>query len=68
MLSYYSCHIYRTWKPVWKSIQVGEWGVGLEILKLSYLGKATKDGTIFMGKVDPSRHHVNILIWQLEEG
>ena len=43
-------------------------GRGLEILKLSYLGKATKDGTIFMGKVDPSRHHVNILIWQLEEG
>ena len=43
-------------------------GWGLEILKLSYLGKATKDGTIFMGKVDPSRHHVKILIWQLEEG
>ena len=43
-------------------------GGGVEILKLSYWGKATKDGTIFMGKVDPSRHHVNILIWQLEEG
>ena len=49
-------------------LEMGGAGGGVEILKLSYWGKATKDGTIFMGKVDPSRHHVNILIWQLEEG
>ena len=26
--------------------------------------KQQKDGVIFMGKVDPSRHHVKILIWE----
>ena len=28
-------------------------------------GKPKRDGTIFMGEVDPSKHHVKILIWQL---
>ena len=31
-------------------------------------GKPQRDWTIFMGGVNPSRHPVNILIWQLEEG
>ena len=26
------------------------------------------DGNIFMGEVDPSRHHVKILIWQFVRG
>ena len=39
------------------------WG---EILKSSHEGKSQRDGTIFMGGVDPSRHHVKVLIWQLE--
>ena len=26
--------------------------------------KQQKDGVIFMGEVDPSRHHVKILIWE----
>ena len=30
--------------------------------------KPQRDGPIFMVEVDPSRHHVKILIWQLEEG
>ena len=30
-------------------------------------GKLQRDETIFMGEVDPSRHHVKVLIWQLEE-
>ena len=29
--------------------------------------KPQKDGTIFVGEVDSSRHHVKILIWQLYE-
>ena len=39
-------------------------------MKLSYggRGKPKLDGTIFMGGVYPLRHHVKILIWQLEEG
>ena len=28
-------------------------------------GEPRRDGTIFMGEVDPSRRHVKILIWQL---
>ena len=35
------------------------------ILKLSNGGKPQRDGTIFMGEIVPSRHHVKILIWQL---
>ena len=31
-------------------------------------GKPRRDGTIFMGKFNPSRQHAKILIWQLEEG
>ena len=31
----------------------------------SAFGKPKRDGTIFIGQVDPSRHHVKILIWQL---
>ena len=38
------------------------------ILKLSNGSKSQRDGTIFIGKVDPSRHHVTILIWQLWKG
>ena len=40
---------------------------GGRTLKLSNGGgeQATKDETILMGKVDPSRHHIKILIWQL---
>ena len=30
-------------------------------------GKPHRDGTIFMGAVDPSRQHVKMLIWQLGE-
>ena len=26
-------------------------------------GKSQRDGTIFMGEIDPSRHNVKILIW-----
>ena len=60
MLSYPICHIYRTWK----SINIA-WG---EILKLSYGGegggggKPKRDGIIFMGEGNLSRHHVKILI------
>ena len=28
-------------------------------------GKPQRDGTIFMGEVEPSSHHIKILIWQL---
>ena len=38
---------------------------GEGILKLSNGGKPERDGTIFMGEVDPSRDQVKILIWQL---
>ena len=31
-------------------------------------GKLKRDGTIFIEKIDPSRHHVKMLIWHLEEG
>ena len=41
-----------------------------DILDSSLGGKPQRDGdeTIFMGRVDRLRHHVKILIWQLEEG
>ena len=29
--------------------------------------KPQKDGNTFMGEVDPSRHHIKILIWQLQK-
>ena len=64
MLSYPICYIYRTWK----SIHIA-WG---EISKLLYgggegggEGKPKRDGIIFMGEGDLSRHHVKILISQL---
>ena len=54
IFSYHRCHIYRTKK----SREVGgERG----ILKISMGGKPQRDGTIFMGEFDPSRHHVKIL-------
>ena len=37
----------------------GGGGVDFEIIK------PERDGTIFMGEVDLSRHHVKVLIWQL---
>ena len=30
-------------------------------------GKPQRYGTVFMGEVDPSRDHLQILIWQLQE-
>ena len=64
MLSYHNCHIYRTWK----SIYVGGKG-DFEVIIKGGGGQATRqrDKTIFMEEVYPSRNHVNILIWQLEE-
>ena len=43
----------------WKRIEVGG------ILKLSNGGQANKGWGHFMGEVDPSRHYVKILIWEL---
>ena len=40
-------------------------GGDFEVIKWG--GKPQRDGTIFMGEADPSRHHVKILIWQLWE-
>ena len=59
MLSYHSCHIYGTWK----SIKV----VG-RFYSHHMDGKPQREGTIFIGGVDSSRHNVNILVRQLEEG
>ena len=53
-----SYHFYRTWK----SIQVGG---DFEVI---IWGQATKGWDNFYDGVDPSRHHVKILIWKLEEG
>ena len=40
--------------------------IGWVGLKLSNGGdKPQRDGAIFMGELDPSRHHVKFLIWQL---
>ena len=53
---------------LWNLAEHIDWG---EVLKSSYGGKPQRDGTIFFlggGGVDPPRHYVNILIWQLEEG
>ena len=46
---------------------LGDGGEG-EDFEVNKWGRSQRDGTIFMGEVDPSRHHVKILIWQLEEG
>ena len=42
MLSYLSCHIYKTWKSM---------EVGGEILKLSYGGQGTKGWDQFYGGI-----------------
>ena len=39
-----------------RDFKVMKWGGG---------AKPQRDGTIFMGEVDPLRHHQKILIWQL---
>ena len=57
MLSYHSGHIYRTWKNRW----IG----GGRFWSYHMWTELQRDGTIFMGEVDPSRYHVKVLIWQL---
>ena len=51
-----------------KSMGPGKAYILGEILISSMGGRPQRDGTIFMGRVDPLRHHVKILIWQLGEG
>ena len=47
----------------WRSMSVGE-----DFKVIIWGGKPQRDGTIFIGGVDPLRHQVKIFIWQLEEG
>ena len=43
-------------------------GGGRDFEAIIWGGKPQRDKITFMGEVDPSRQHVKILIWQLEEG
>ena len=60
MLPYHICHIYRTWRT-YRLVKI----LKFEVLIWEGGGKPKMDGTIFMREVDPSRHQVKILIWQL---
>ena len=67
MLSSHSCCIYGKWRSIKVKgrFKVIIWGGGGR-------GRASEEGMgLFFiwggGRVDPSRHHVNILLLQLEE-
>ena len=68
MLSYHSCHIFGTWREIGGRFFFifGEIGWG-GFLNHHMRGKPQRVGTIFYGRVEPSRHQVKIFIWQLEE-